>query len=181
MPAKNLRVISLHEERSQDAICSSETPSVCVVGLGYIGLPTAAVLADRGHRVFGVDIHSEIVDTINRGQIHIHEPHLDTLVHRVVQAGRLSASLQPQPADVFFICVPTPITADRAPDVSYVRQAAEAIRPYIQRGNLIILESTSPPGTTESVVVPYAVPQYLTVGRDVFVAHCPEACCRDGF
>lgn len=151
-----------------------ESVTVCVIGLGYIGLPTAAVLADRGHRVHGVDVRSEIVETINRGEIHIHEPHLDTLVRRVVGTGRLSASLQPQPADVFVICVPTPVTEDLAPDLAYVRQASEAIRPFVREGNLIILESTSPPGTTDKVVASNAVPVGMKVGQDVFVAHCPE-------
>lgn len=147
---------------------------VCVIGLGYIGLPTAAVLADRGHQVHGVDTRRDVVDTINRGEIHIHEPALDALVERVVGQGRLTASRQPQRADVFVICVPTPVTKNRAPDVSYVQQAAESIRPYVQPGNLVILESTSPPHTTEKVVGAHAVPDGLRIGRDVFLAYCPE-------
>lgn len=153
---------------------SSGSRTVCVIGLGYIGLPTAAVLADRGHRVVGVDIRPDVVETINRGEIHIHEPRLDQLVRRVVEDGRLTASLEPQHADVFVICVPTPINADRGPELAYVRQAAQAIRPHVQKDNLVILESTVSPGTTENIVLAHGVPQRMTAGQDVFVAHCPE-------
>lgn len=148
--------------------------TVCVVGLGYIGLPTAAILADRGYRVFGVDVRPDVVNTINRGQIHIHEPHLDELVAKVVRQGRLSASTAPCQADVFFLCVPTPVNDDTSANLSYVEAAARSIRPHVRHGSLIILESTSPPGTTENIVIPHAVPESLEVGRDVFVAHCPE-------
>ena len=147
---------------------------VCVVGLGYIGLPTAAVLADRGYQVHGVDIRPHVVETINRGQIHIVEPHLDQLVERVVANGKLRAATQPAEADIFFICVPTPFHEDRSPDLTYVESAARAIRPYIRPGNIVILESTSPPETTTKIVVPQAIPSELTVGQDVFVAYCPE-------
>lgn len=147
---------------------------VCVIGLGYIGLPTAAVLAQHGHDVVGVDVHSNIVDTINRGEIHIHEPGLGELVEEVVKSGTLKASLNPVAADVFFICVPTPIKAEKSPDLSYVEAASQAIRPYLQKGSLVILESTSPPQTTTGVVVPNVVPDGWVVGHDVFVAHCPE-------
>lgn len=148
--------------------------SVCVLGMGYIGLPTASVLARRGHHVLGVDVRQDVVETINRGEIHIHEPLLDDLVRAVVAQGKLRAALAPQSADVFFICVPTPITPDHEPDLSYVEAAARSIRQVVGRGSLIILESTSPPGTTEDVVVREAIPDNLQVGRDVFVAHCPE-------
>lgn len=148
--------------------------TVCVIGLGYIGLPTAAILARHGHEVIGVDVRSEVVETINRGEIHIHEPGLGELVQDVVAAGNLKASLEPVSADVFFICVPTPFNADKSPDLSYVQAASDAIRPYVRQGSLIILESTSPPKTTEEVVAARAVPAEWTIGRDAFVAHCPE-------
>ncbi len=148
--------------------------TVCVVGLGYIGLPTAGILAAKGYEVFGVDVRPDVVDTINNGGIHIFEPNLDVLIHDVVEQGRLSASLEAQPADVFFLCVPTPFHSDRSPDLSYVEAAARSIRPHVRRGSLIILESTSPPGTTAKIVIPEAIPEGLAVGRDVFVAHCPE-------
>jgi len=152
----------------------TNSKQICVLGLGYIGLPTASVLAQRGHHVVGVDIRAEVVNTINRGEIHLHEPGLGEVVAEVVQAGKLRASREPVAADVFFICVPTPINADKSPDLSYVRAASDAMQPYVREGNLIILESTSPPLTTERIVAKHAVPQGWTIGRDVFVAHCPE-------
>lgn len=148
--------------------------TVCVVGLGYIGLPTASILAMKGYRVVGVDVQPEVVETINQGRIHIEEPDLDILVRSAVSSGQLRAVDRPQPADVFMICVPTPIRSDRSADLSYVEEASRAIRPLVRRGNLLILESTSPPRTTEEVVIPLAVPEGLGVGEDVFVAHCPE-------
>jgi UDP-N-acetyl-D-mannosaminuronic acid dehydrogenase len=148
--------------------------SVCVVGLGYIGLPTASVLATKGYQVYGVDVQADVVETINQGKIHIEEPDLDILVRSAVNSGQLTAGQQPQSADVFILCVPTPIRADHSPDLSYIEQACQAIREHVRPGNLIILESTSPPRTTENLVVPAAIPDGMTVGSDVFVAHCPE-------
>lgn len=148
--------------------------TVCVVGLGYIGLPTASVLADRGYQVHGVDIRQNVVDTINRGEIHIHEPGLGALVAKVVSEGKLQASTEPAKADIFFICVPTPLLPDRSPDLSYVTEAARSIRPHVRAGNIIILESTSPPKTTEELVVREALPPHLTPGKNVTVAYCPE-------
>lgn len=147
---------------------------VCVMGLGYIGLPTASILANKGYQVWGVDVRPDVVDTINRGQIHIEEPDLDILVRSAVNSGQLKAGVEPRKADVFIICVPTPINADHSPDLSYVETAAKTIRPFVERGNLVILESTSPPFTTEKTVVPLAIPEGLVPGSDVFVAHCPE-------
>jgi UDP-N-acetyl-D-mannosaminuronic acid dehydrogenase len=134
----------------------------------------AAVLADHGYYVYGVDIRPEVVETINQGKIHIHEPNLAQLIRRVVQQGKLSAWVKPQPADVFMICVPTPATADHAPDLTYVENAASSIRPYVRNDNLIILESTSPPTTTKEVIRRRGVPSGMTVGEDVYVAYCPE-------
>lgn len=152
-----------------------ESPqTVCVVGLGYIGLPTAAILANRGYQVTGVDVYESIVDTINRGEVHLHEPHLDQLVRKVVDEGRLRASLSPCEADVYFICVPTPFQSDRSPDLAYVEAAAKSIQPLVRPGNIVILESTSPPNTTQGTVLPLAIPEELQVGKDVFVAYCPE-------
>jgi UDP-N-acetyl-D-mannosaminuronic acid dehydrogenase len=148
--------------------------TVCVMGLGYIGLPTASILANKGYHVVGVDVRPDVVATINQGRIHIEEPDLDILVRSAVNSGQLKAVSEPQPADVFIICVPTPINPDHSPDLSYVEQAARAIKPHVKAGNLIILESTSPPRTTDDVVIPLSIPDGLTVGQDVFVAHCPE-------
>jgi UDP-N-acetyl-D-mannosaminuronic acid dehydrogenase len=161
------------ESRGPRTFVPAET-KVCVMGLGYIGLPTASILANKGYHVFGVDVRPEVVETINRGQIHIEEPDLDILVRSAVNSGQLKAGLEPQPADIFIICVPTPINPDHSPDLSFVEQASRAIRSHVRAGNLIILESTSPPLTTDDIVLRYAVPDGLAPGRDVYVAHCPE-------
>ena len=129
----------------------SET-TICVMGLGYIGLPTASVLATKGYRVIGVDVRSDVVDTINRGEIHIVEPDLDILVRSAVNSGQLKAQTEPGSADVFIICVPTPIREDKSADLSYIESACKVIRPHVKAGDLVILESTSPPGTTDSLV-----------------------------
>ncbi|MEM1452592.1 MAG: UDP-N-acetyl-D-mannosamine dehydrogenase [Planctomycetota bacterium] len=150
------------------------TRSVCVVGLGYIGLPTASLLCSRGYQVRGVDLAQNVVDTINGGNIHIVEPDLDVMVRSAVSAGRLQASQEVGPADVFLIAVPTPIDDDRRPDMSAVDAAAKAIAPHIKRGDLVILESTSPVGTTEDRVAAALAESGLLVGEDVFVAYCPE-------
>ena len=122
--------------------------TVCVVGLGYIGLPTAAVIADCGLKVAGVDVQQEVVSKINRGDVHIVEPGLKELVAQTVQNGALTASLDPVAAEVFIIAVPTPITsAGKRPDIKFVLEALNSIARFINKGSLIILESTSPPGT----------------------------------
>ena len=148
--------------------------SVCVVGLGYIGLPTASLLCSRGYQVRGVDLSEAVVETINRGQIHIVEPDLDVMVRSAVTAGQLSASVEAGPADIFLIAVPTPIDENRSPDMGAVRAAVAAIAAHLQPGNLVILESTSPVGTTENIVAPILEESGLKVGEDVFVAYCPE-------
>ena len=148
--------------------------SVTVIGLGYIGLPTASILATKGFRVCGVDVRQDIVDTINQGEIHIKEPDLDISVRSAVNSGQLKAHSGPRKADVFMICVPTPIREDNTADMRFVEDAAKAIRPLVEKGNLIILESTSPPGTSEEIVVTHAIPDGMSVGQDVFIAHCPE-------
>ncbi len=148
--------------------------SVCVIGLGYIGLPTASLLGTKGYDVVGVDVSSHVVDTINQGKIHIVEPDLDLLVKSAVNAGKLRASLKPEKADIFIIAVPTPFKDGHVPDLSYVEQASKAIAPYIEPGNLVILESTSPVGTTDEYVANILAEAGHKVGEEVFVAHCPE-------
>lgn len=154
---------------------------VCVVGLGYIGLPTAAVIADAGMRVAGVDISQHVVDTLNRGAVHIEERDLDRLVHQVVASGHLSASMVPAAADVFIIAVPTPFLEDgrHTPDISYVLAAARSIAPFLKPGDLVLLESTSPVGTTEALRDQLALerPDLLLSGDaepEVAIAYCPE-------
>ena len=128
---------------------------VCVIGLGYIGLPTAALLANMGYSVHGMDVDQHAVDVINQGKIHIVEPDLDTFVHAAVVSGHLRAATNPVEADIFMICVPTPFVDDDnpipQPDLSYIEAAANGIAPYVRPGNIVILESTSPVGTIELV------------------------------
>ncbi|MCE2828829.1 MAG: UDP-N-acetyl-D-mannosamine dehydrogenase [Sphingomonadales bacterium] len=156
-------------------------PDVCVMGLGYIGLPTAAVIARSGCRVLGVDVSSNIVDTINRGEIHIEEVDLDGLVQGVVQRKLLRASTMVEPADVFVIAVPTPFGDDHAPDISYVLAAATSIAAVLKTGDTVIVESTSPVGTTDRVKDLIAklrpdlkVPGVTADTPDVAIAYCPE-------
>ncbi|MBM3991980.1 MAG: nucleotide sugar dehydrogenase, partial [Planctomycetes bacterium] len=153
---------------------AGEGLGVCVVGLGYIGLPTASLLGTKGCKVTGVDVRQDVVDTINQGRIHIEEPDLDLLVKSAVNAGKLSAATTPTEADVFVLAVPTPIQPDKRPDVTMVEAAARAIAPWVRKGNLVILESTSPVGTTEDVVARVLRESGLAIGEDVFVAYCPE-------
>ena len=151
--------------------------SVCVMGLGYIGLPTASVLATQGYDVLGVDVKPEIVNTINEGKIHIVEPDLDALVQNAVSSGQLRAALAPATAHIFIIAVPTPFLPNKTADLTYVRHAAEAISPFVSAGSLIILESTSPIGTTEMVaeIVKSQRSDLVLDGQlSVHVAHCPE-------
>lgn len=154
---------------------------VCVVGLGYIGLPTASLLATKGYQVHGVDVSPDIVDTINRGDLHIYEPDLDVLVKSAVGSGRLKAALEPEAADIFIIAVPTPFTEGHKPDLSYVEQATRSIAPHVKPGDLIILESTSPVGATEQMAAWLAearpdLGSNATNGgaSRVYIAHCPE-------
>ncbi|OZI22457.1 UDP-N-acetyl-D-mannosamine dehydrogenase [Bordetella genomosp. 7] len=159
----------------------NSTQTVSVIGLGYIGLPTAAMIASRKVKVIGVDINQHAVDTINRGRIHIIEPGLERIVQSVVSEGYLRATTKPEPADAFLIAVPTPFKDDHEPDVSYIRAAVEAIAPVLNTGNIIILESTSPVGTTEQMVQwlselrpDLKLPLQGSVESDVYVAYCPE-------
>lgn len=155
--------------------------TISVIGLGYIGLPTAAVFASRKIQVIGVDVNQYAVDTINRGEIHIVEPDLDMVVHAAVTEGYLRATTQAEPADAFLIAVPTPFKGDHEPDLSYIECAAKAIGPVLAKGNLVILESTSPVGATEQVSAWLAearpdltFPQTHGEGSDIRIAHCPE-------
>ena len=147
---------------------------ICVLGLGYIGLPTASILATNGFQVIGVDVDSKIVDVINKGQIHINEPGLKTVVYAAVQSGNMHAQLTPEEADTFIIAVPTPIKSDNTADLTYVTQAAESILPFLRKGNLVILESTCPPRTTADVLVPILFKSGYQIGEEILLAHCPE-------
>lgn len=152
------------------------TQKIIVVGLGYIGLPTASMLATKGFQVVGVDVDPIAVNTINAGDIHIVEPDLDIMVKSAVHSGNLRASLIPEAGDVFILAVPTPFKQNgdnsKTPDISYIEAATEAICPELAEGNLVILESTSPVGTTERIreIIALKRPEL----RELHVAHCPE-------
>ena len=155
--------------------------TISMIGLGYIGLPTATLFASRKKKVIGVDVNQHAVDTINQGKIHIVEPELDILVHAAVTEGYLRATTKPEPADAFLIAVPTPFTDALKPDLSYIVAAAKSIAPVLDKGNLIILESTSPVGTTENLAKWLAelrpdlsFPQHMGESADIQIAYCPE-------
>lgn len=152
---------------------NSPIQSICVMGLGYIGLPTASFLGTKGYTVTGVDISEKVVNTINRGEIHIVEPDLDVMVKSAVNSGKLKASLTPTAADVFIIAVPTPFKNNHEPDLSYVETATKTIAPLVEKGNLVILESTSPVGTTDLVASILKEAGHDTE-NDIYIAHCPE-------
>lgn len=158
------------------------TKTVSVIGLGYIGLPTAAVFASRKVNVIGVDVNQHAVDTINRGEIHIVEPDLDMVVHAAVTERFLRATTAPEPADAFLVAVPTPFKGDsHEPDLSYIEAASKAIAPVLKQGDLVILESTSPVGATEQMAAWLAearadltFPQTHGEQSDIRIAYCPE-------
>jgi UDP-N-acetyl-D-mannosaminuronic acid dehydrogenase len=152
---------------------------VCVIGLGYIGLPTATVLANNGFQVHGVDINEKTVELINNGQVHIYEPDLDKMAKKAVECGNLKASVLPEKADVFIIAVPTPFKENHKPDLTYVEHATKSITPYLEPGNIVILESTSPVGTTEKVAKWILEDRSdLNINENhknrIFFAYCPE-------
>ncbi len=155
--------------------------TISVIGLGYIGLPTAAAFASRRKKVIGIDVNQKAVETINQGQIHIIEPELDIVVHAAVTEGYLRATTTPEPADAFLIAVPTPFKGDHEPDLAYVEAAAKSIAPVLSKGNLVILESTSPVGATEQMAAWLAqarpdlsFPQQAGESADISIAYCPE-------
>lgn len=155
--------------------------TISVIGLGYIGLPTAAAFASRQKHVVGVDINSRAVETINRGEIHIVEPELGEVVKAAVENGFLCATTQPVEADAFLIAVPTPFKGEHEPDMKFVQAAAESIAPVLHKGNLVILESTSPVGATEQMAEWLAAlrpdlsfPQQAGDNADINIAYCPE-------
>ncbi|MDW3028000.1 UDP-N-acetyl-D-mannosamine dehydrogenase [Acinetobacter baumannii] len=160
---------------------SNSFKHICVIGLGYIGLPTAATFAAHGIRVTGVDVNQHAVDMINQGKVHIVEPDLDALVRDVVAQDKLSAQLKPTEADAYIVAVPTPFKDDYQPDLKYIEAAAKALAPFLKPGNLVILESTSPVEATEQMSAWLAearsdltFPQTHGEQADILVAHCPE-------
>lgn len=158
--------------------------NICVFGLGYIGLPTAAMFAHHGANVVGVDVNQHAIDTINQGKIHIVEPGLEEIVKKAVDKGTLKASLTPEVSDAYLIAVPTPFKGDDyTPDLSYINSVAKALAPVLKKGDIVILESTSPVGATEQLVTWLAelrsdlsFPKYHEpeTEADIYVAYCPE-------
>lgn len=157
---------------------------ICVIGLGYIGLPTASTFAARGINVLGVDVSQHIIDTLNKGEIHIHEPGLHEEVKKAIQSGNFRAATKPEEADAFIIAVPTPFQENKfgeyngvtykLADMRAVISAAESILPFLRKGNLVVLESTSPPRTTADLVAPILARTGLVAGRDFHLAYSPE-------
>ncbi|MGG2109346.1 nucleotide sugar dehydrogenase [Lysinibacillus pakistanensis] len=150
------------------------TKSICVVGLGYIGLPTAVMFANHGIKVHGVDVNPAAVKSIQEKKLHIEENGLQERLNKAVDEGFLTASTTPQEADVFIVAVPSPINPDNTANLEYVRQATASIVPYLKKGNLVILESTVPPKTVEHVMLPELIKANLEFGVDLFVSHSPE-------
>ncbi|RSC81571.1 UDP-N-acetyl-D-mannosamine dehydrogenase [Acinetobacter haemolyticus] len=160
---------------------SNSFKHICVIGLGYIGLPTAATFAAHGVKVTGVDVNPHAVDLINQGKVHIVEPDLDALVRDVVAQQKLSAQLSPVAADAYIVAVPTPFKENHEPDLKYIESAAKALAPHLVKGNLVILESTSPVGATEQMAAwlsearqDLTFPQQAGEQADILIAHCPE-------
>ena len=168
-------------EYRQEVNLASAGKKISVYGLGYVGLPVSAVFASRGFEVTGVEVQASVVNVINSGRIHIVEPDLDMLVQAAVSSGKLRATLTPEPADAFIIAVPTPFKDGHEPDLSYVEQATKMIAPLLKKGNLVVLESTSPVGATEQICAwigeqrpDLVLPEALRDKADIHVAHCPE-------
>jgi len=147
---------------------------VCIIGLGYIGLPTACILSSKGFKVVGVDINQKLVEGLSEANIDPLEPGLADLANSAIKSGNFVPQLSPEEADVFMICVPTPPTEENKADLSYVKTAVKSALPYLRRGNLVILESTVPPGTTKEIVKPILEKNGLKIGNGLCLAYCPE-------
>lgn len=147
---------------------------ICIIGLGYIGLPAAAMFASNGYKVVGVDINNKVIDALEKGEVIIEEPYLKNIVQQEVISGNLTASKEPQEADVFIIAVPTPLTKDKNADMSFVKKATESIIPYLKKGNIVVLESTSPTGTVKNLIIPILKKSGLKIGEELYIGYCPE-------
>lgn len=147
---------------------------ICIIGLGYIGLPTAVMFATHGHKIVGVDLDERILSALKDAKSLIKEPYLDILVQAAVKSGNLNAQMIPEEADAFIIAVPTPMKSDKTADMSCVIAATKAIVPYLREGNLVILESTSPPGTVKEIMIPILAESGLEIGEQLMIAHSPE-------
>lgn len=150
------------------------TKTVCVVGLGYIGLTSAVMFSNYGMKVHGVDINPSVVRNINEKKLHIEEQGLQEMLDRAIDEGMFTASTTPQEADAFIISVPTPINPNKTANLDYVKEATKSIVPYVKKGNLVILESTVPPKTVENIMIPELMKTGFEIGTDIYVAHSPE-------
>lgn len=148
--------------------------SICIVGLGYIGLPTAVMFSNHGHIVHGVDVNESVVKRISNKELHIEENGLQERLDKAIDSNSFTVSTKPVKADVFIIAVPSPIKEDKTANLEYIRSAAKAITPFVEKGNLVILESTVPPRTVQDVVIPELVQSGLDIGTELFVSHSPE-------
>ena len=148
---------------------------ICIVGQGYIGLPTAALFTRSDCEVVGVDVNEEIINNLNKGKIHIEEPGIAEIIKNAIDNNRYHASLTPEKADAFIITVPTPYIAENySCDLSYVIEACNEILPFIEKGNTVIVESTIAPMSTDDVIKPIFEKAGYTIGKDLYLAHCPE-------
>ncbi|WP_186667839.1 nucleotide sugar dehydrogenase [Sporosarcina sp. BP05] len=148
--------------------------SICIIGLGYIGLPTAVMFSNHGHVVHGVDVNESVVEHIRNKKLHIEENGLQERLDKAIDSNAFTVSTTPVKADVFIIAVPSPIKADKTANLEYIRSAAKAITPFVEEGNLVILESTVPPRTVQDVIIPELLQSGLEIGTDIFVSHSPE-------
>ncbi|MBF4501403.1 nucleotide sugar dehydrogenase [Savagea sp. SN6] len=148
--------------------------SICIIGLGYIGLPTSVMFANHGHRVHGVDVNESVVERLGRGEVTIEEPDLERRLNEVIDNGMLTVATKPQESDVYIVAVPSPITAAKEPNFDYIRSATQSLVPYVKKGDLVILESTVPPRTVADVMIPILEQSGLNIGEELFVAHSPE-------
>ncbi len=169
-----VRTLRWFDAAAEEVHSIPQEETICVIGLGYIGLPTASALATSGWSVIGVEVDEEILAGLRAGRTAIEEPGLRLIVKAAISSGNLSPSATVQPADVYIICVPTPFTAEKTADLSYVVSVTKQIAALLRPGNLVILESTVPPGTTTEVMLPILEESGLTGGDDFYVAHCPE-------
>src|SRR6056297_2915408 len=147
---------------------------VCVIGLGYIGLPTATMFAVSGYKVVGVDVKKDVVETINQGNIHIEEPGLSEMVKGAVSKGNLKASTKPEESDVYIIAVPTPLTENKKIDLKYLKSAVESLSEVLKKGDTVIVESTIAPRTTKDFILPILEEMGFNPKKDLYVSHCPE-------
>ncbi|AJD92272.1 UDP-N-acetyl-D-mannosamine dehydrogenase [Jeotgalibacillus malaysiensis] len=147
---------------------------ICVVGLGYIGLPTSVMFANHGYHVHGVDVSERVVESLAKGEVHIEEPGIQDLLQSAIEKGTFSVSTSPEEADIFIVAVPSPIRENKTADLTYVEKATESIVPFLRKGNLVILESTVPPRTVEDVMMPVLEKSGLVFGEELYISHSPE-------